>query len=88
MGRGGERRTVSAPTPGYEASLKPAEPQGINPRDLILDLTVTAKPGIWPDHVAEIPVSYVKSPYAREYDTVLVRLPDGHGIPLKIEEAH
>src|SRR5262249_41657428 len=34
--------TVIAPTPGYDVSLKVASPQGINPKELILDLLVKA----------------------------------------------
>jgi hypothetical protein len=79
---------VSAPTPGYEVALRPAVPQGINPRDLILDLVLTAKPGIWPDVVTPIPVSYVVTPYSKQYDTVLVKLPSGDGIQLTIEDVH
>lgn len=79
---------VTAPNPGYEARLAPASPQGINPRDLILNVSLTRKPGVWPQVVTQIPVRYDVEEYKDNYDTVLVTLPDGSGIPLKIEKVY
>jgi hypothetical protein len=78
--------TVSAPTPGYQAELRRAAPQGINPRDLILDLKLSEKPGVWPEVVTPIPVSYVEPEYKGNFSSVLVRLPSREGIPLKVEQ--
>ncbi len=39
---------VYVSNPGVDPLLVPAEPQGINPDILILDLYLCQKPGIWP----------------------------------------
>lgn len=78
---------VTMPTPGYDVKLAPAEPQGFNPRDLILELSIARRPGLWPQVVTAIPVRFDIDPYGDEYDSVLVRLPDGSGIPLRVERA-
>jgi hypothetical protein len=75
---------VLMPTPGYDVKLVPAAPQGINPRDLILDLVIDKKRGTWPQVVTPIPVRYDQES-AGGHESVLVRLPDGTGIPLSIE---
>jgi hypothetical protein len=46
------------PTPGFTITLKPAEPQGINPSILILEKTVTPPTGIEPQHVVTQPATY------------------------------
>ena len=73
------------PTPGYDVSLVEATPQGINPKDLILDLVISKKPGRWPQHVAQIPVRFDRSPAQVDYESVLVRLSDGSGTPIKVD---
>jgi hypothetical protein len=78
---------VYAPTPGYEASLTPASPQGINPRDLILDLNLRPLPGIWPQVVTPISVRYDIADYSGNYDSVLVREPDGDAVQIPVETA-
>ncbi|MCC6552120.1 MAG: hypothetical protein IT372_03735 [Polyangiaceae bacterium] len=75
---------VTMGTPGYALRLAPAAPQGVNPRDLILDLHITALPGTWPQVVTAIPVSYERES-GGGYASVLVRLPDGSGIPLEVD---
>ena len=76
---------VHTPTPGYTVSLEPARPQGINPRELILQLNVKALPGIWPQHVAGLSVRYDQSPAGVEYDGVLVREPDGDAAHMDVD---
>jgi hypothetical protein len=78
--------TVTLPSPGYEARLEVASPQGINPADLILDLRITQRPGIWPQVVTNVTVRYDVQDYAGAYSSVLVRLPDGEGIQLEVEQ--
>jgi hypothetical protein len=46
----------------------------------------SAAPGVWPQVVTQIPVRYDVPNYAGNYTGVLVRLPDGSGIPLELEE--
>jgi hypothetical protein len=77
---------VTLPSPGYEARLEYATPQGINPADLILDLRITQRPGIWPQVVTNVAVRYDVQDYAGAYSSVLVRLPDGEGIQLEVEQ--
>jgi hypothetical protein len=76
---------VTMPTPGYDVKLVRGAPQGINPKDLLLDLVIAKKEGIWPQVVTAIPVRYDEDPAAVDYESVLVRLPDGSGIPIKVE---
>lgn len=78
--------TVTLPSPGYEARLEVASPQGINPADLILDLRITQRPGIWPQVVTNVTVRYDVQDYAGKYSSVLVRLPNGEAIQLEVEE--
>lgn len=77
--------TVTLPSPGFEARLEVASPQGINPADLILDLRVTRRPGVWPQVVTNVSVRYDLASYPG-YQSVLVRLPDGEAIQLAVEE--
>jgi hypothetical protein len=78
--------TVMLPSPGYDARLEMASPQGVNPADLILDLRITARPGFWPQVVTSATVRYDVSDYQGRYQTVLIRLPNGEGIQLQVEE--
>lgn len=79
--------TVTVPTPGYLVRLVKAAPQGFNPRNLILDLTLTSRPGIWPQVVTRKSVSFRIDRYANQYDSILVRFPDGSGLTLPISVA-
>lgn len=76
-----------APTPGYEVSLSPATPQGINPKDLILDLNLRARPGVWPQVITPMSVRYDVENYAGNYESVLVREPDGDAVQMPVETA-
>lgn len=78
--------TVTLPSPGYEARLEYASPQGINPAGLILDLRVAKRPGLWPQRVTNVTVRYDVADYQGRYDSVLIRLPDGEAIQLEVEE--
>jgi hypothetical protein len=74
-------------SPGAVAVLRPAQPQGTNPRILILELTLAQLPGDWPLIVTPIPAWYVQDNYKGQYDSVTVRFPDGGGVDLKIIDA-
>ncbi len=78
--------TVTLPSPGYEARLEVASPQGINPADLILDLRITQRPGTWPQVVTSVQVRHDVPSYQGKYESVLVRLPNGEAIQLEVEE--
>lgn len=73
------RGLVTTPTPGYEVALTPAVPQGINPAQLLLNLDVKALPGIWPQHVVQVPAVYRQQPFDGHVKEVSVRLPGGTG---------
>lgn len=75
--------TVIVPTPGFEAKLEPASPQGINPKELILDLHVRPRPGIWPAIVTALHVRY-QQPAQVDYTGVLVREPDGDAVHIPV----
>jgi hypothetical protein len=78
---------VYAPTPGHEASLTMASPQGINPRDLILDLQLKTLSGMWPEVVTPISVRYDIPDYSGNYESVLIREPDGDAVQIPVETA-
>jgi hypothetical protein len=63
---------VATPTPGYTATLAPAQPQGINPRILLLRLTLRPPAG----PVIQIPsttlATYEITPYSGHYSDVSI----------------
>jgi hypothetical protein len=64
--------------PGVVAVMKPATPQGINPKVLVLDLKVGMLPGMWPAILHANPAHHTQSPYrAGTYESIHVRYPDG-----------
>lgn len=69
------------PTAGYSVELRRYEPQGINPRDLLLDLVVHEPTG----PVAQV-ITTVEARYEEEtdfeYESVTI-LPDGPSIPVE-----
>jgi hypothetical protein len=76
---------VDLPSPGYSATLQPASPQGINPTELILELTVRAPSGgIWPQVITPVDVRFDQTPLVTNYQTVLVRVPGGATVPLTV----
>jgi len=79
------RGVVTMPTPGYAVQLQPAAPQGINPKDLILDLKIERLPGVWPQVVTTFEARYDQADLALVYESALIRLPDGSALPLKVE---
>ena len=78
---------VNLPNPGYEAHLVKAAPQGINPKELILDLQVKPLPGRWPQVVTPTSVRYDEGAPSIDYTGVLIREPDGDAVHLDVEEA-
>ena|SRR6478752_10093021 len=72
------------PTPGYKVTLKKKEPQGINPRILILEKTVTKPTGPEPDVVTKVKAEYHEKTNVHYSEVQIV--PDGELI--KVEEVH
>jgi hypothetical protein len=72
----------TCPNPGYTLTLTYKEPQGINPKDLLLDLTAEAPSGPVPDVLWPCTVEYTQET-TMEYDTVTI-LGEGGG-SVKVE---
>lgn len=70
-------------TAGYTATLERREPQGFNPRDLLLDLTVTAPTGPVAQVISEVEVRYEEETTAGAFDTVTI-VPDGISVPVRV----
>ena len=51
---------VQVPNPGVDVVLVPRNPQGINPKILLLDIHLHQRPGIWPQLVVWKPARYDK----------------------------
>ena len=64
---------IEAPTPAFTAFLRPAVPQGINPKILILDVVLNPKPGTVIQVVTEIDADYEDKNYKGKYTDVTVR---------------
>ena len=75
--------------PGIVVQVKPATPQGINPKILILDVKTATLPGIWPAILQPVPAHYLKNGYQKDqYTSVHIRYPGGQGaIMTKIIDA-
>jgi len=69
------------PDESYQAKLRRREPQGINPKDLLLELIVTEEPG-WEEMEPTLEVRYEEQTDF-EYDTVTI-LPDVVTVPVKV----
>jgi hypothetical protein len=69
--------TVTLPTPGWVAKLESVR-QDPNTRDLLLKLTLTLRPGIWPDIVVHREVSYEETHYKGQYRRVDISGPEGN----------
>jgi hypothetical protein len=63
--------TCEMPTTGYEGSLRRIEPQGINPKDLRLELVITEPSGGVTEVITPLHVEY-EEPTDMEYDTVTI----------------
>lgn len=71
----------TCPTPGYTVELTVAEPQGINPRDLLLRLELTPPTDVVPDVQTPCPVRF-DWPTTATYDTVSI-IDVAAGIPVE-----
>jgi hypothetical protein len=69
------------PDESYQAKLRRRELQGINPKDLLLELIVTEEPG-WEEMEPTLEVRYEEQTDF-EYDTVTI-LPNVVTVPVKV----
>jgi hypothetical protein len=73
--------TCVMPTPGYRLSLRRADPQGINPNILILELQVEAPTGIVTQVLTPTPVAYEEE--TDQHFTSVTIEPDGVSVEVK-----
>ena len=69
------------PTAGFSVELRRREPQGFNPRDLLLDRIVHEPSGPVPQVVTVVEARY-REETDFEFDTVTI-LPDGVSLPVQ-----
>ncbi len=72
------------PSAGYSVELRRSEPQGINPKDLLLDLTVREPSGPAAQVITPVEVRY-REETDFEYDTVTI-LPNG--VSVSVQDVH
>jgi hypothetical protein len=78
--------TCEFPTTGYEVSISRHEPQGANPRDLLLDLEIKEPTGPVTDVITPVQAEYKEPVEGQDFDTVSI-LPDGpSGIEVEITQ--
>jgi hypothetical protein len=70
------------PSPGYSVTLRPASPQGTNPRALILERVTRAPTGPAPQVVTTVSVSYRLTLATRRYQAVTIT-PDGANLVVR-----
>ncbi|HYW09009.1 MAG TPA: hypothetical protein VE913_18765 [Longimicrobium sp.] len=75
------RGVLVMPTPGYRLSLTRAEPRGINPAVVILDLAIEPPSGMVTQVLTPTPVSYDETSDQR-YTQVVIH-PDGTTIDVE-----
>lgn len=80
--------TLHMPHPGFEATLTPRRPQGINPKILMMDLKVKELDGVWAQVLTDIEVKYVEDPYEADYDQVHILYPNGDSVFLELTVAY
>lgn len=78
---------VIASTPGHRAHLTKSEPQGVNSRILLLDLTLEELPGDWPLVITSIPARYHDGDYPEDlHDKVQIRSTGGASWTVTIDK--
>jgi hypothetical protein len=76
---------VFTSTPGYSVSLQLTSPQGINPRELLLDLTVKHQPGPAPEVIVPHAVRFETANH--DYQGVTILEPGGNGTRIPVGNA-
>ena len=79
---------VYVPNPGVEALLVPHEPQGINPRILMLDLLLCQKPGIWPQVLVWTRAKFERTGRGLRYDQVDILCNGNIIVSIPVEDIH
>ncbi|WP_428354790.1 hypothetical protein [Methyloprofundus sp.] len=76
--------------PGIEVHLCAKEPQGINPKILLLNIHLVQKPGVWPDVLTSVQARFDKilTPTSTRYDQVEVFLDNESIAQIPVEQVH
>jgi hypothetical protein len=75
---------MTAATPGHFAVVQPANPQGFNPRILLLNVSHKQLPGIWAQVQTDIPVCYQVPVEPGFYERVTLLAPGGAGKDIEV----
>ena len=78
--------TVTVPTTGWQATLTEANPQGTNPKILILEVKTVKPTGPVGEVVSHVPVRYDK-PQSPDYTDVTIRR-DGDEFTIPVTTTH
>jgi len=78
---------VYVANPGVDPLLVTAEPQGINPRVLLLDLYLCQKSGIWPQVLVWKPVRFEKK-ISEGYEQVVIRCDGADVASVEVQDTH
>jgi len=79
---------VYVPNPGIRPLLVPHEPQGINPRILMLDLLLCQKPGTWPQVFVWTRARFDRTGRNLRYDQVDILCGGDIIASIPVEEVH
>jgi len=78
---------VFVANPGVDPLLVASEPQGINPKILLLDLYLCQKSGFWPQVLVWKPVRFEKK-ISDGYTDVVIRCDGEEIVSLQVEDTH
>ena len=79
---------VLVPNPGVDPILTVKEPQGINPRILMLDLWLVQRPGIWPQVLTWKQARYDQVVEGKQYDQVQIFCDNEEVALVDVQEVH
>ena len=79
---------VLVSNPGVDPILTPRNPQGINPKILLLELHLIQRPGIWPRVLVWKEARYDKQPAHVAYEQVQIFCGDQVIADIEVQEVH
>jgi hypothetical protein len=75
---------IDVPNPGVDVSLVERVPQGVNPDDLLVELILEQKPGIWPQRVVTKQVAYERVVFGQAFKKVIVLVKNSEQISIPV----